>query len=217
MTPRIISAWILLIGPSLPAAPAISPDYLPPTVGVLLSFQHPPPGYYVQQFQRDVARIFRPSRLDLRWQILDNNTQPGVYSRVVVVELRGRCGYNRLPTVAPNREPNVRLGWTTWNDGEVIPHVTIDCDRIAAVISQARTQISNRLILPDLYQRLTARVMVHELMHVLLRSADHDSSDCLKTPLRLADFQTPPRLSVHNLQALRDVGRPGAPALAQTK
>jgi hypothetical protein len=99
----------------------------------------------------------------------------------------------------------------------VIPYATVDCDRIAGVIAAARTQLLNRRTLPDLYGRLTARVVAHELLHILLRSAEHNSTDCLKTPLRLNDLLAPTRLSVDNLQGLREVGRPAVPALAATR
>jgi hypothetical protein len=207
MTRPIIPAFLFFIATSLAVAQPISPEYLPPTVGVMLSFEHHPSRHYLQQIQRDVEQIFHPSRLDLRWQVMKKGVQPDSFSRVVVVQVRGRCGFGRVGELLPGREPHVRLGWTAVNDGEVIPHVTIDCDQIAAAIGAARSQGFPRATLPVLYHRLITRVIAHELMHALLASADHNSSDCLKSPLRLADLWTPARLSIHNLQALRDVGR----------
>ena len=207
MTRPIIPAF-LLFTVTMPAAPqAVSPEYLPPTVGVMLSFQHPPPAYYLQRIRRDVAEIFRPAKLDLHWQLMEHGVQPASFSRAVVVEVRGRCGFGRVGEATPSQGPRVRLGWTAVNDGEVIPHVTMDCDQIAATIAGARSQGFQRQILPDLYHRLSTRVLAHELLHALLRSADHNSSDCLKSPLRLVDLRMPARLSAHNLQALRDIGR----------
>ena len=217
MTPRTIAALLLLSLSSLAAAQMISPDYLAPTVGVMLSFQHRPSASYVKRIQGDVEDIFRPSQLDLRWEILDDGAQPGSYSRAVVIEFRGRCGFGRVAEVVPHAEPYPKLGWTVLNDGEVLPHATIDCDQIAAVTAAARSVVPARQTLPTLYHRLTVRVLAHELMHTLLRSADHNNSDCLKTPLRPEDLRAPARLSDHNLQALREVGRASAPVLARTK
>ncbi len=207
MTRPIITAFLLCSVPSVAATPPVSPEYLPPTVGVMLSFEHQPPRHYLQQIQQDVAQIFRPSRLDLHWQVMQGGVQPDSFSRAVVVEVRGRCGFGRVAEVTPSHEPHVRLGWTAVNDGEVIPHVTVDCDQIAAAIAGARSQGFPRPTLPVLYHRLIARVLAHELMHALLRSTDHNSSDCLKSPLRVVDLWAPARLSAHNLEALRDVGR----------
>lgn len=217
MTRPIIPAFLVFSVTSVAAAQSVSPEYLPPTVGVMLSFEHQPPRHYLQQIQRDVAQIFRPSRLDLHWQVMQEGVQPDSYSRAVVVEVRGRCGFGRVGELTPSHEPHVRLGWTAVSDGEVIPHVTMDCDQIAATIAGARTQGFQRGTLPELYHRLTTRVLAHELLHALLRSADHNSSDCLKSRLRLVDLWAPARLNAHNLQALRDVGRTRAPALAQTQ
>jgi hypothetical protein len=183
----------------------------------MLSFEHGPPRSYVQQLQRDVAEIFRSAHLNLHWEILAPHHQPGSYTRAVVVDVHGRCGFPRIGEVSPHHGANVRLGWTLVNDGEVFPHAVVDCDRIAAVIAGARTQAPHRQVLPDLYARLTARVVAHELLHALLRSADHTPSGDLKTPLRLGDLLGPVRLSHNTLQALRQLGRPAVPALAATR
>ena len=216
MRGRFIAA--ILVAGFLERVPAqsVSGDYRPPTVGIMLSFEHKPSGYYLQRLQRDVEAIFEPSHLSLRWEVFSPNRRPGSYSRAIVVNVRGGCGSGRVYDAEPNREPHVVLGWTIVNDGEVIPHAAIDCDRIAAVVAAARTNLIDRHLLPGLYHRLTARVLAHELMHALLRSSDHNTSDCLKTPLRLADLLAPARLSSHNLQALREVGRPASRVLAQT-
>jgi hypothetical protein len=84
----------------------------------MLAFERKPPDHYVTQLQRDVAEIFRPSNLNLRWEILDPNRQPGNYARALVLDVGGRCGYQRAGQVVPHHETNVKLGWTMVNDGK---------------------------------------------------------------------------------------------------
>ena len=217
MTPRTIAALFVFSFSALAAAPQAAPDFRPATVGVMLSFERKPSPDWARRLRREVEEIFGPSKLDLRWEVLNDHTQPGSYSRAVVVEVRGRCGFTRVAEVEPAWNGTVQLGWTLVNDGEVIPHAAIDCDRIAAVVAGARKLALNRQLLPGMYQTLSARVLAHELMHALLRTADHQQSGCLRTPLRLADLQAPVRLSSTEVAALREVGRPSGVVMAGAK
>src|SRR5712692_8566826 len=146
----------LLAALGLPAAP-VSPDLAPPTVGVLLKFEHKPSPGFLKLLQSEVGAIFRPSRLDLRWEMLRPDRSPGVYNRLAVVEMRGTCapGAN-----SSSSQASTRLGWTNVADGEVQPYITIDCDHIAQVLASTWNHSASRHLAPPLYARLTARVMV---------------------------------------------------------
>jgi hypothetical protein len=212
MTRRVVAAALLASFAALPAAEPASPEYLPRTVGVMLTFEHRPAGDFLRNL-RGLEETFRASGLDLRWEVAKEGWRPGVYFRVVVVTVRGHCGFDRVRELAPARDSTVPLGWTVVSDGEVIPHLTIDCDRIAAVTAGLR-DVYGRQFLPELYRRLASRVVAHELMHVLLRTTEHTRSECLRTPLQIGDLRRPLRLTAGEIQALRELGRPSAGVLA---
>jgi hypothetical protein len=203
----------LLAALGLQAAP-VSPDLAPPTVGLMVKFDHKPSPGFLKSLQSEVGAIFRPSRLDLRWEMLQPHRSPGVYNRVAVIEMHGTCAPG---ADSGSSQISTRLGWTNVSDGEVQPYITIDCDNIAQVLASTWNHSASRHLAPPLYARLTARVMAHELIHVLLRTSEHHDSDCLRSPLRSLDLAFQPRLSNPEITALQRIGRERGAALAAAR
>ncbi len=202
------------------AAEPPSSLFAPPTVGVLLKFERQPPMMFVKALQHQVGAIFRPSSLDLKWELLRGNRQPGTYDRVVVIEMRGVCDPNQSKHPEPAADARVNLGWTIVNDGEVLPYAVVDCDQITRVLSGAPHRGTNFAFsamysFQSMYNRLASRVLAHELMHVLLRTSEHHQSDCMRSPLRPIDLATEPRLQPSEIAALREIMRTRGETLAQ--
>lgn len=188
------------------AAP-VSPQFLPPTVGILVKFNGKHSSGFLRALQNQVGGIFRPTGLELRWEVLGGNKRPGTYDRVVIIEMRGSCDLYPPYNPPDLSEPNLKLGWTIVNNGEVLPYAVVDCDRIAGVVSRARLQFLTLSPPPAVYARLASRVVAHELMHVLLRTSDHDRTDCTRSPLKATDLPIEPRLAAKEIAALRQIGR----------
>ncbi|MBI3694800.1 MAG: hypothetical protein HY238_08175 [Acidobacteria bacterium] len=217
MTTRILLFLLLSFLPGgAPAAPAgpLPLELRPPTVGVMLKFDRQPAPAFLKQLQKDVAAILRPTGLDLHWEMVGAGHHPGAYDRVVVLEMRGYCSGLRSLNGEPPPEGGLPLGWTLINNGEVIPYAIVDCDQMARALAQPQLRIQSRQLLPSLYSRLASRVVAHELMHTLLRSADHHDSDCTRSPLRAVDLTREVRLRPNEVAALREIGRPSGTALA---
>ncbi len=196
------------------AAEPVSSRFAPPRVGVLVRFERRPSSLFVKVLQQQVDAIFRPSGLDLQWETLSQNKQPGSYDRVVIVEMRGVCNPNWPTAPGQSLDSNVPLGWAMVNDGEVLPYTVVDCHQIARVIAD-RHHDSTRLTSFATYTRLASRVLAHELMHALLRTAEHHQSDCMRSPLRPSDLEVEPRLQPKEIAALKGIMRPRGEALAQ--
>jgi len=215
MTLRMVAATLVLGATVTATAPAqwLAEALRPPTVGVMVVTERAPHPRLLEQVRREVEDVFRPTGLDLRWELLGDGKRPGTYDRAVVVELKGECNPDRMKEIQSNSGKG-RLGWTLISDGEVIPHTAVDCEEIARAAAGARLLTSNPQLLAQTYRRLVARVLTHELLHALLRSADHNDTGCLKTPLRLADLQAPAKLRPNEVASLREIGRASGPKLA---
>jgi len=207
-----IAAAALVVSMGLGAQPVAnrSEDLKPATVGVTLTFDGKPSRGFVKSLRQEVASLFRPTGLDLRWQILERGTKPGVYDRAVVLRMKGRC--NASAVYDATREPQARrtLGETIISDGEVLPIVVVNCDEIARAVSDLRFQAVGPLALPNVHLRLTARVVAHELLHALLKNPDHQETDCAKALLRPADLLSVARLSAGEVAELQKIGRPSS-------
>jgi hypothetical protein len=205
----LYSASLLLGQSSRP-----SPDFEAPTVGVLLKFQQKPGPGFVKQLRGAVREIFRPTGLDVRLEVLDPKTPSRQYDRAVVVDMHGRCTTWPAEDLPEPAEGTVLLGFTRVQEGEVIPFAAVDCDQIARVVAGMRHQTHNRLLLQTTHRQALARVLTHELLHVLLAEPEHHDTDCLRSPLRPFDLSIQPRLKAPEILALRQVGRPRGPVLA---
>jgi len=216
MTTRILLFLLGFLLGGKPAAVAVPlPSELRPlSVGVMLKFDHQPAPAFLKQLQKDVAAIFRPAGLDLRWEVLVPGRKPSTYDRVVVLELRGYCSALRPLNSDPAPEGSLPLGWTLISNGEVIPFAVVSCDHMVWALAQPQLRSRNRQLLPAVYNRLASRVVAHELMHTLLRTADHHDGDCTRSPLRDVDLAGVARLTPDEVAALRQIGRPEGTALA---
>ncbi len=212
MTTRIL-VFLSLCWVAAAAEPSSS-RFAPPTVGILVKFERRPPSIFSKMLQHQVKAIFRPSGLDLEWEILGEKKLPSTYDRVVIVEMRGFCNPNRFQEPREARDQKAPLGWTMVNDGEVLPYAVVDCDRIRQVLSGANRR-STDFPSPAVYYRLAGRVLAHELMHVLLRTSEHHQSDCMRSPLRATDLEAEPRLQPSEIAALRQIMRTRGETLAR--
>ena len=210
MTVRILASFVFFYALAAPAQP-ISPEFLPASVGVMLRFERKPSDHFLKQMESEVDGIFQPTGLTVAWEVLDGKHRPGAYSRVVIVEMRGRCS---TPEPAEAEPGALRLGWTIVNDGEVSPFAVVDCDQVGRAINSAHSAVFRRNLIFAQYVRLAGRVLAHELMHALLKTTDHHETDIARSPLRAADLQIGARLTSQEVAALRDIGRNSPPAIA---
>ena len=216
MAARVAAAAVLFCWMAGAQGDPPPPNLAPLKVGVMVWFEQPPQKDFLQQLRREVEEIFRPSGLDLTWELRDGKRQPGAYDRVVLLDFRGKCGSNRLDITHAASAAQPRLGGTMVHNGEVIPFAMVDCENMAAVVRSMHTQVAGKLLLPGIYNRLAGRVAAHELMHVLLRTTDHRSTDCMRPFLRATDLQFAARLTPAEIAALRLAGRASpSPTLAQ--
>ncbi len=203
---------MLLLAAAGQAGTPVLQDYGPPRVGVLLQFEKPAAPGFLKPLEQEVGKTFRAAGIDVRWEVLSPQKRVGTYDRVIIAQMRGACGFPRVATVTEAPDLRARLGWTMVNEGDVIPHSVIDCEQIARVVAQWRRQGARHATIPALYYRLASRVLTHEMMHVLLKTPDHDHADFTRSPLRSSDFDLVPKLNREQIAALMRAFRPTPPA-----
>jgi hypothetical protein len=193
----------------------LSDDLQPPKVGIVMIWQRPTPDFVVQQIRREVDQIFRPSGLALRWEDSRRSLR-GIYDRVVVVEMRGKCSWERVRDFRAEDALNgAQLGWTFLTDGEVVPHSVVDCDQVARTLASAPSRMFERHPVPSLFTRLTARVLAHEMLHVLFRSEGHDLAGLSRPSLRVEELPLAMKLRPEQVAGLRRIGRQAGSPLAK--
>ena len=205
---RFRMLWCALLAAVAALAVGPFPEMGPPSVGIVVTWDQSPPKSFLRLWQSEVESIFRPAGLSLHWEMGPRAARTGTYDRIVIVKLKGLCSSERVRELRGDFLPGeARLGWTYVVDGDVIPHSVVDCNQITRAVAEIRGHLSHPLYLHAFYHRLAGRVLVHEMMHALLETAEHDTADFTRSPLQVTDLQTAPRLRPSQIVALQRIGR----------
>jgi len=121
--------------------------------------------------ETELASILRPVGVDVEWRSLNAGDDNRVAAEIVVVTFRGACETQTQTLFQPESNG---LGWTHLSDGEILPFAEVDCDRMRALMQSSlfRLPAADRAAA---FGRAIARVMAHELYHILARTMRHGS------------------------------------------
>ena len=120
----------------------------------------------ISEFERELERITAASG-EFAWAGDGTTTSPVVNGTLIEVTLLGHCSGRRHASAGTGA-----LGWSEVSDGKVLPFIRLDCDRIGALIRpvlKGKGSSSRELLMG----RALARVLAHELRHVLSDQTDH--------------------------------------------
>ena len=143
------------------------------------------PGAPVEHMKREVDAIMRRAGFQVEWTMRGADRPDAPF--LVVVALDGVCA----PTVAGD-EPGagVSLATTSIVDGRVLPFSTVGCAALGRTLGPALAGQPGA-IRDFLFGRAMARVVAHELYHVLAGTTEHTHSgiarSCYKTSDLLAE------------------------------
>jgi hypothetical protein len=141
------------------------------------------PDSTLQEMKLEVSSLLEPAGFRIGWRGAGDSATE-VPGDLVVVELRGAC---TLPSPAIARPPVVQLGSSAVADGKVLPFSWVDCTELARMLepyfATARRQPRDLV-----YGRAVARVVAHELYHVLGRTLAHTATGLTKARFELSDL-----------------------------
>jgi len=140
-------------------------------IAVYTQFQHQPPPAVVSSLEKEATEILSPLGLELDWRSLEGVHGNEISQQLAVVKFKGTCDARDL---LPSPFRSGGLGWTHISDGEILPFMDIDCDHIRGFVRSplAGMAAGER---DAALGRAMARVMVHELYHILGRTVRHGS------------------------------------------
>jgi hypothetical protein len=104
----------------------------------------------------------------------------------IFVQFHGSC---RIPN-QPLDDVERPLGWVDRVDGQMLSIVHVDCARIGQALRRVVTDPQSAKS-QDLLARAIARVIRHELHHLVLQTSDHDRTGDFKSALRAEELIAP--------------------------
>lgn len=109
------------------------------------------------------------------------------FQELIVVKFHGSCELpSRRQPVAPS---SPSLGWVERIDGQFLSIIHIDCQRIAEVLARIVPEHSPDV--DEIFARAIARVVRHEMRHLLLNTSSHERSGENKASLRAEELAAP--------------------------
>jgi hypothetical protein len=172
-------------------------------VTIVLEFQGPQSDQSVAEMKREFTGIMRDSSLTFDFK---SRSEAGAesYSNLVVVRFQGTCVLRPVPYLYDERGP---LAFTYSTEGEVQPFTEVKCDQVTRAVRSAMS--GSDFARADLLMgRALGRVLAHEVVHILTKSAAHGREGVAKTALSGSQLIAPElRLEPEDVERIRSENR----------
>ncbi len=131
------------------------------------------------EVQRELGALLEPAGFRLDWRNRDEITASDSFPELAVVDFRGRC---LVEAADLPQDAGGALARTHIADGKVLRFSEVDCDHVRASLRSGagRSDV--------LLGRAIARVLAHELYHILAQSVSHQRSGVAKPSMSPADL-----------------------------
>jgi hypothetical protein len=131
----------------------------------------------------ELKRLLSPAAIQVSWTTGQMKQQvPGVYEHLVVGSFAGNCSVETLPQASEASAYGAVLAQTPIADGRILPYFTVNCPRLLRTLSPAMQPLS-RAFREDLFGRALARIIAHELFHILVQTDEHAATGVAQAKL----------------------------------
>jgi len=181
------------------------PNAVPSSVTIVYRFAGPYSEKSVDEMKREMGSIMKGSGLQIDWRERGTLTDSASFNNLVVVEFRGKCVMEPIPILYDERGP---LAFTHGTGDDILPFSEVACNRVRS--SLGKTMWGGDFSRSDtLFGRALARVVAHELYHVLARTHSHADSGVAKRKLSGSQLVSDElRLNLSDLTRMRTPSNP---------
>jgi hypothetical protein len=141
----------------------------PDPLTIVFRFDGPYSEKSLLEMKRELGTILQGSGIQINWRAQSDVAVTDSFPNLVVVKFRGKCRMEPVPYLYDERGP---LAFTYSTDGAVLPFSEIECDKVRSSLHTA--MFGGDYKRSDLlFGRALARVLAHELYHVLTKTHSH--------------------------------------------
>jgi hypothetical protein len=140
----------------------------------------------IESMRLEVQRLFEPAGVRLEWKDYQNRKAGEDFNFAVVGSIQGSCAPAPPPMELSERSriPKVvSLGESSISKNEILPFFIVKCSDVVRVLHNPDN--------PSLLGRALARVIGHELYHILSKTRGHRTSGLAKAVLFAEDLVNP--------------------------
>jgi hypothetical protein len=157
------------------------------TIAVYLRQEASQPSHPLEYMKREFTRAMLAAGYRVEWLNSPSNTEA---STLVVVDLRDSCGFPaRTSPPRTNAAESSELASTAVSYGVVLPFSWLNCGNLTRTLAPALSG-ENGERRDFLYGRAMARVLAHELYHILANTTDHARDGVAKPCFTARDLVT---------------------------
>jgi hypothetical protein len=148
----------------------------------------PPAAALIWEMQSELGRILEPAGLGAIWRPINAPRDAREdFPEIVVFRFQGTCAFDTAP--GSNGGPDqggLPLAETELSDGHVLPFGKVNCDIVRHLIAPAKSQAAAQK--NAALGRALARVVAHEIYHMLTASTTHASQGIARPAHSRADL-----------------------------
>jgi hypothetical protein len=185
---RVTILCLLFSVPLLAGKSSFVPVANPHQITVLLDFDQPHSHVPLKAMQSELQSILDPAGVSLDLRVKDELPPDPQFGDLLIFKMNGHCSTEQLPIGAliDERGP---LAWTYSSDGEMLSFGQVQCDRVRLSLQRLYGPQTAEMH-SVLYAKALARVIAHEMYHMLSNSPAHTKGGVTKsslTPRELAE------------------------------
>jgi hypothetical protein len=169
---RYVAACVINFALSCASGASVAPPATPTPLTVVFQFDKPHSEKAFEEMKRELATIFRNAGIQIGWRDRGQVSSSESFPNLVVVKFHGVC---KMEPAADRDEDSGPLAFTHASDGVVLPFSEVECDQVRSSLRRAMSR-GDRARSDMVLGRAMARVLAHELYHVLARTESHSAN-----------------------------------------
>lgn len=175
---RYVAFWMLLAGAF---ARGIGAE-MPKDFTLLLDFEGEHSPVSEAALDSELHSILSLAQVPIRLQVRTSPLRGDVPGSLFIFKMKGNCTMQSAMPVGAMSDERGPLAMTYMANGEMLPFASVDCNRVRSSLERTLGRSSSHQHERQ-YGTALARVMAHELYHMLSKSAAHDASGVTKRAL----------------------------------
>jgi hypothetical protein len=162
---------------------------------VLLDYERPGSVVASHSMERELTSILANAHMQVHVMAREAAANHAQFGDLVLFHMRGSCSMQELPIAAVSDERGP-LAMTFTSDGEPLHFGEVKCDRVRRsvlrTVDATSLQAQSQMWQDREYGVALARVMAHEIYHMLAQSTEHTKTGVTKRALSSSDLRSAP-------------------------
>ena len=126
--------------------------------------------------QEELRWLLAPAGIEIAWKDSATRKSGDDFELIAVSSFAGSCSLEGVPQISPGAS----LADTSISNGQVLPFFRVDCTRLV--------QMLGRHVESAVLGRALARIMAHEIYHIIARTAEHQENGVAKAVFSAEDL-----------------------------